>query len=80
MNYKEYIVNVIDRVKSFLSSSRGRDVVLYLVFVFVSFIFWSILVMNNQMQEHYKVKFAISNIPGNVTIINDIPKEIRVSV
>ncbi len=80
MNYKEYLVNVIDRVKSFLSSSRGRDVVLYLVFVFVSFIFWSILVMNNQMQEHYKVKFAISNIPGNVTIINDVPKEIRVSV
>lgn len=80
MSYKEYIVKSFDRIKSFLSSSRGRDVVLYLIFVFVSFVFWSILVMNNQMQEHYKVKFAISNVPGNVTIINDVPKDIRVSV
>lgn len=80
MSYKEYIKKTIDRVKSFLYSSRGRDVVLYLIFVFVSFVFWSILVMNNQMQEHYKVKFSISNIPGNVTIINEAPKDIRVSV
>ena len=61
-------------LKEFLSSSKGRDILLYLVFVIISFAFWAILSLNNLIQDNYKVRFRITGIPQGVTMINDYPK------
>lgn len=65
---------------SFFSSSRGRDVLLYLLFVAISAAFWAILTLGNSIQTHYKVKFTIEGIPQGTTLITDYPQYIDVSV
>ena len=67
-------------LKEFLSSSKGRDILLYLVFVVISFAFWAILSLNNLIQDNYKVMFRITGIPQGVTMINDYPREFNVTV
>ena len=65
---------------SFFSSSRGRDVLLYLLFVAISAAFWAILTLGNSIKTHYKVKFTIEGIPQGTTLITDYPQYIDVSV
>lgn len=67
-------------LKEFLSSSKGRDILLYLVFVIISFAFWAILSLNNLIQDNYKVRFRITGIPQGITMINDYPREFNVTV
>lgn len=67
-------------LKEFLSSSKGRDILLYLVFVIISFAFWAILSLNNLIQDNYKVRFRITGIPQGVTMINDYLREFNVTV
>lgn len=69
-----------DNIRQFLSSSRGRDVLLYLLFVAISAAFWAILTLGNSIQTHYKVKFTIDDIPEGTTMITDGPKYLDVSV
>lgn len=64
----------------FFSSARGRDVLLYVLFVAISAIFWSVLTLGNSMQTHYKVKLTIDGIPEGTTLITDAPEYIDVSV
>ena len=70
----------IAEIRDFLSSSKGRDVLLYLAFVLISFVFWAILALNNLVQDNYHVKFSITGIPKDVTIISDYPDEFNVTV
>lgn len=77
---KDNAINSWERVRLFFSTSRGRDVLLYLVFVVISFVFWFILALNNQIKETYRVKLTINDIPENVTIIDDLPQNIDVTV
>lgn len=74
------IVQYIQTVKDFLSSSKGRDILLYLVFVAISFVFWMVLTLNKVTQESFRVSFNLSGVPDNVTIVSDYPKEFFVTV
>ena len=77
---KDDAINSWERVRLFFSTSRGRDVLLYMVFVVISFVFWFILALNNQIKETYKVKLTVTDLPENVTIIDDMPQHIDVTV
>lgn len=74
------IVEYIQKGRDFLASSKGRDILLYLVFVAISFVFWMVLTLNKVTQESFRVSFALSGVPDNVTIVTDYPKEIFVTV
>lgn len=69
-----------DKAKRFFSSARGRDILLYLLFVAISAIFWSVLTLGNSIQTHCKVKFTIDGIPAGTTLITDCPEYLDVSV
>lgn len=61
-------------------SSRGKEVLLFLVFLMISYIFWLLLTLNNEMQEDIDLPVEITEIPDSVTIISDTPQSIKVSV
>lgn len=67
-------------IKSFFSSARGKDLLLYLTFVVISAIFWAILTLGNSVQTHFKVRLKIDEIPKGVTLLSDYPSEMDVSV
>lgn len=61
-------------------SERGKDFLLFLVFLAISTILWLVFTLNEEVQKDIRCKVEITNIPNNVTLINDAPKYINASV
>ena len=70
----ELIKNV--RSSTFVTSTALQ----YLVFVFISFIFWAFISLNNNIQYDITMPFKITEIPDSSTIISDVPQSINVNV
>ena len=63
-----------------LSSSKGHNVLLYLLFVCVAFVFWFFLSLDNEVQRDFEIPMSITNVPDSVVIISDVPQRINVVV
>lgn len=61
-------------------SSSFHNVMVFMVFVAISAMFWFILALNDSVQDNFNVKLHISNVPDSVTFISDIPEKVHVSV
>lgn len=69
-----------EQASELLHSSRGRDMLLFLLFLVISFIFWLLLTLNNEVQEDIKVPVALTSVPDSVTLISSMPGAVNVSV
>ena len=68
------------RLHQMVTSARGKEVLLFLLFLLISYIFWLLLTLNNEMQEDLEVPVAMTDVPDSVTLISDVPPVIKVSV
>lgn len=74
-------VNIfLDKLKAIISSEKGKNFFLYALFVMISFVFWLLLTLNNEVQKDYSVRLSLKSVPDSVMILSDLPSEIRVSV
>lgn len=71
---------IFRKIKELISSSKGKDTFLFLSFLCVSYVFWLMLTLNNEIQEDFDIPFEITNVPDSVTMIDNIPTKINVSV
>ena len=69
--------NVIYRISK---SKQWKTFLMFLPFLCVSFIFWTVMTLNEDVQRSYKLPIKITNIPDSITIISPIPQTINVSV
>lgn len=51
---------------------------MFLLFLFVAFIFWYLVTMNNEYEMKYKVKLELKHLPENLIVIDPLPKEMTV--
>lgn len=76
--------NGIDRLREewhkVKKTTSFHNVVLYLVFVAISTLFWYIMALNDSAQESFNIKVSINNCPDSITFISDIPEKIHVNV
>lgn len=63
-----------------MKTPRGKDVLTYLVFVVVAFVFWLMLSLDSTIQRDYDLPVEIENVPDSVTFISTPPPTINVSV
>ena len=68
------------KVTAALKSSRGQNVMLYLLFVAVAFVFWVFLSLDTEVQRDFDVPVELQDVPDSVTVIVQIPPSIGVSV
>lgn len=68
------------KANSAIHSSRGKDVLVFLLFLLVSYVFWLLLTLNNEVQEDIDIPFELVEIPDSVTLISDVPTSLSVSV
>lgn len=68
------------RISSALHSKRGRDIMLYLLFVAVAFVFWLFLSLDTEVVRDFDVPVEVTDIPDSVTVIGTIPPTLSVSV
>lgn len=63
-----------------IRSSEGHDILLFIIFLFISFIFWALLTLNNEEQKEIEIPVRLIDVPQNVTLISSMPTNISVSV
>ena len=74
-----------EKIRKFFKKKEGGSPVTktalnYLVFVFISFLFWAFLSLNNNMQYDIEVPIKINAVPDSSTIISNIPDHVSVNV
>lgn len=74
------IHSITDWWKRAKSTSRFRNLLLFVVFVVIAALFWFILALNDSVQSSFEVKLQIDGVPDSVTFISDIPDDIHVTV
>lgn len=67
-------------LRSILTSQRGKNILVYIIFVFISAIFWLLLTLNNEIQQEYRIKVNIKSIPDSITLLSNIPQDLKVVV
>ncbi|MCM1483975.1 MAG: hypothetical protein NC043_06540 [Muribaculaceae bacterium] len=67
-------------VKRTLRSTKGKNVLLYLLFVCVAFVFWVFLSLDAEIQRDFEVPVELENVPDSVVIIGDVPSQFNVVV
>lgn len=68
------------KVTAALKSSRGQNVLLYLLFVAVAFVFWVFLSLDTEVQRDFEVPVELQDVPDSVTVIGQVPQALGVSV
>ncbi len=80
MSIKSSLNNLKSRIYNEAHSSRGRNIMLYLLFVCVAFVFWLLLSLDSEVQRDYDVPLTVENVPDSVTFISLPPTTINVGV
>lgn len=69
-----------NRWRNLRSTSGFKDFMLFLIFVGVAAVFWLIMALNDNAQNHFNVRIHFVNQPDSVTFISDVPERIGVTV
>ncbi len=77
---KDKVRHIADRVSTALRSSRGKDVLTYLMFVAVAFVFWVLMSLDTEVQRDFEVPMEVTEVPDSVTLIGQLPPTLAVSV
>ena len=68
------------RIRALLKSNSGKNLITYLIFVIIASIFWLLLTLNTDIQRDINIAVNIKNQPDSITIINDIPETVKVTI
>lgn len=68
------------RILAALRSPRGRDAGMFLIFLVISAILWSVLALNDEDQRDLRMPLHITHVPDSVTLISRGPEALSVSV
>ncbi len=79
-NIKRYYLIFVRQIRNFLLSTKSREFLIFLFFVFVSLCFWFLQTMNDTYQTEFKIPVRLKNVPKEVVMTSELPKEIRVKV
>lgn len=68
------------KLRRLLRSSRGKDICIFLLFLGVSYVFWIIMTLNDDMQRDTRVRLEISGIPNGYTFVTEPPEFLQVGL
>lgn len=68
------------KLSRLLHTSRGKDILLFLLFLIVSYGFWLIQKLNEVDQRDFNIELRINKVPNDVRFISELPRNLRVSV
>lgn len=61
-------------------SSKGKDVLMYLVFVFIAFVFWVLLSLDAEVTKDYELPLEVVEMPDSIHVIGSVPGMVNVTV
>lgn len=79
-NIQNRLWETAKKVRDLLLSHRSREFLIFLFFVFVSFCFWLLQVLNDDYETEFSVPLRLKNLPGDVVLTSEPPDELRIGV
>lgn len=80
MGLRDTVLTAAEKIRIAVTSARGREVGLFAMFLGVSYVFWLLLTLNDELQEDFNVPVAIVNVPDSITFISEVPVAVKASV
>ncbi|MCM1337641.1 MAG: hypothetical protein NC187_00335 [Candidatus Amulumruptor caecigallinarius] len=77
---KQRILKAAAAMRAATHSSKGKDVLMYLVFVFIAFIFWVLLSLDAEVTKDYELPMEVTEMPDSVHLIGSVPRTLNVTV
>lgn len=77
---KNFVAEQVAKFRRLLHTSRGKDILLFLFFLCVSYGFWLILRLNDEMQRDFTLPLQIVDVPDDVKFISEMPSEVSVTI
>lgn len=75
-----YLKQTIGKITTLLKSPFSKEVVIFLIFLFVSIFFWVLQTLQNVTEFELSVPVTYSEVPGKFAITNKLPAKIRVTL
>ena len=73
-------LEISKRIKDFLLAKKSREFLIFLFFVFVSFCFWLLQVLNDDYETELSIPIRMKQVPDNVVLTSELPSEMKISV
>lgn len=73
-------LRTLEKIRNFLLARKSREFLIFLFFVFVSFCFWLLQVLNDDYETELSIPLRIKNVPENVVMTSELPEELKVVV
>lgn len=70
----------LEKIRNFLLSKKSREFLIFLFFVFVSFSFWLLQVLNDDYETELSIPVRMKNVPENVVLTSELPSEMKIGV
>ncbi len=71
---------LLKRIKDVIRSQRGRNILVFGIFLVISAILWSVLTLNEEEQYDLRMPVVLTNVPDTVTVIGTPPEYVSVSL
>lgn len=79
-NIRVQYLKISERIRNFLLSKKSREFLVFLFFVFVSFCFWLLQVLNDDYETELSIPLKVKNVPENVVLTSELPHDLKVGV
>lgn len=77
---KQLFIRIITAFKNRIHSKQGKNIVLFLSCLLISYVFWILLNLNNEVQQEFVVPIELVNKPDSITLIDELPSNILITV
>lgn len=79
-NIQVRCLKTLEKIRNFLLSPKSREFLIFLFFVFVSFCFWLLQVLNDNYETELSIPLRMKNVPEDVVITEELPREIKIGL
>ena len=79
-NIRVQYLRTLEKIRSFLLTKKSREFLIFLFFVFVSFFFWLLQVLNDDYETELSMPLRLKNVPENVVLTSELPSELKLGV
>ena len=79
-NIHLHCLEISKRIKDFLLAKKSREFLIFLFFMFVSFSFWLLHVLNDDYEKEYTIPLRMKNVPENVVLTSELSSNMKITV
>lgn len=73
-------LKTLEKIRNFLLAPKSREFLIFLFFVFVSFSFWLLQVLNDDYETELAIPLKMKNVPEDVVMTEELPRELKIGV